>query len=158
MEDVYLKYYINQAGSGVGNFYSGPIYQRGYGVGSFLGGLFRSVLPILKKGSMALGRKLTSCGSNVISGMEQNVPVQSAVRKHGTQTLNNLKRKVLDKIAGNGYNGAKRVKVRQSKASSRTVQSKKKSNPKKTKSKKNNSKSKPKRTSKKTKLLSDIFR
>lgn len=29
MDEAYLKYYINQAGSGVGNFYSGPIYQRG---------------------------------------------------------------------------------------------------------------------------------
>lgn len=50
-EDIGLtRYYMSQAGSGIGEIYSGPIYQKGYGLGSYLGGLFRGILPILKRG------------------------------------------------------------------------------------------------------------
>lgn len=28
-EDLLTRYYLNQAGSGMGDFYSGPIYQKG---------------------------------------------------------------------------------------------------------------------------------
>lgn len=30
MVDVYTDYYMRQAGSGIGNIYSAPVYQRGY--------------------------------------------------------------------------------------------------------------------------------
>lgn len=29
MNDIYTNYYMQQAGSGIGNIYSGPVYQRG---------------------------------------------------------------------------------------------------------------------------------
>lgn len=160
MDEVYLKYYVNQAGSGVGHFYSGPIYQRGYGVGSFLGGLFRSVLPILKKGSLALGRELISCGSNVMDDIDNKIPVKVAVTNRGVEALSKLKRKVLKNMSGNGYNGAKRVKLAQSQKRARTVRSNKNKKPKKTNSKKKNKK-KPKTQRKKltnnSKFISDIF-
>lgn len=157
MDEAYLKYYVNQAGSGVGNFYSGPIYQRGYGVGSFLGGLFRSVLPLLKKGSLALGRELISCGTNVMDDIEQKVPVDVAVARHGLKSLSNLKRKVAN-MTGNGYKGVKKAKSTQSRNSDRAVpkNKKKKSAKAKTKKKTNNTKSK-KKIEKVIDSLSDIL-
>lgn len=111
---------------------------------------------------MALGREIISCGSNVITDMEQDIPVKTAIKQRGAQTLSNLKRKVLNNMTGNGYNGIKRVKVPQSKFNTRQVRSKAraKSKPKsKPKSKsKNNSNRKPlSKKSKKTKKLTDIF-
>jgi hypothetical protein len=39
-EEAIIQYYVTQAGNGVGTIYSGPVYQRGYGIGSFLGKCF----------------------------------------------------------------------------------------------------------------------
>lgn len=87
MEDVELltRYYANQAGSGVSSFYSGPIYQRGRGgslqrgngVGSFLGGLVRRILPILRKGTIAVGREVINSGTNIIKLSEITSPRSS---------------------------------------------------------------------------------
>lgn len=159
MDEVYLKYYVNQAGSGVGHFYSGPIYQRGYGVGSFLGGLFRSVLPILKKGTMALGRELLSCGTNVMNDIEQEVPADVAVLNRGKQTLSNLKKKMLN-MSGDGYKCVKKLKSNQSRTVRQTGRIKKKKSTKTSKKvvKKKNSKSNNKQKLKKLLTsVSDIF-
>jgi hypothetical protein len=50
-----VQYYLRQAGrnsrrdrNGIGPVYASPLYlQRGHGIGSFLGGLFRSVRPFV---------------------------------------------------------------------------------------------------------------
>lgn len=65
-EDLLTQYYIKQATAGNDLWYSGPIYQRGHGVGSFLGGLFRRILPILRKGTVAVGREFINSGSNFV--------------------------------------------------------------------------------------------
>jgi len=46
MNDPYLRHYSHQAGIGY-NVYRGVPHHEGYGIGSFLGCLFRSVLPLL---------------------------------------------------------------------------------------------------------------
>ena len=51
------QYYLAQAGGGFGQYYAGSSYQKGYGIGSWLGGLFRTVLPILRSGAVAVGRE-----------------------------------------------------------------------------------------------------
>lgn len=156
MDEVYLKYYVNQAGSGVGHFYSGPIYQRGYGVGSFLGGLFRSVLPLLKKGGIALGKELISCGTNVMQDIDQNIPASVAVKNHGKQSLSNMKKKFLN-MSGTGYKAIKKLKAVQSRKRTQRKQStKKKKSPTKKHPKKNTKTNKTTKSKKKQKL-SDIF-
>lgn len=88
--DILTKYYIAQAqtGSGSSSFYSGPIYQqgsgnlqRGSGVGAFLGGLFRRILPILKKGTVAVGKEVINSGANFISDIGNNVNPRTALKK-----------------------------------------------------------------------------
>ncbi|KAJ6642656.1 Pre-mRNA cleavage complex 2 protein Pcf11, partial [Pseudolycoriella hygida] len=94
-QDMLYQYYLNQAGSGIGDFYSGPIYQRGYGIGSFLGGLFKTVLPILKRAGVATGREILKNGTNFLNDVENNVSPRSAFSNRAKETVENLKRKVM---------------------------------------------------------------
>lgn len=62
-DDPYLSYYRQQqAGRGVTAVYRGAPYQRGHGVGSFLGGLFRTIAPILRSGAATIGREALRSG------------------------------------------------------------------------------------------------
>lgn len=103
VHDIYTEYYLNQAGSGFSNVYAGPAYQRGYGVGSFLGGLFRSLYPLLKKGSVALGSELLKAGASCISDMSHNGDPQEVFKKRGKETVQNLSKRVADHMFGKGY-------------------------------------------------------
>ena len=59
----YIAYYENQVD------YHGSPYQRGYEIGSFLGGLFRKALPILTKGFNAVGKEVFRSGVQVFDGV-----------------------------------------------------------------------------------------
>lgn len=123
MIDVYTEYYLNQAGSGIGNIYSGPVYQRGYGIGSFLGGLFRSALPLLRKGSIAIGKELLTAGTNFIDDVQQNKSPKEALKQRSKETLSNLKIKAINTMKGNGYIGRDKLKNTHSTKVRRRVQS-----------------------------------
>lgn len=120
-EDLLTQYYLAQAGSGMGDFYSGPIYQRGYGIGSFLGGLFRSILPLLKKTGVAIGKEVLHSGSNFISDLGNNVNPRAAFDMRAKETLQKIKKKVL---TGDGYKSVKRSKKRQLPKNNRSVKAK----------------------------------
>jgi hypothetical protein len=49
---AYHDYYIHQAGKGYPVF-AGRRYQRGHGLGSIFGGLFKAAMPLLKKGKLS---------------------------------------------------------------------------------------------------------
>lgn len=112
--DIYTEYYISQAGSGYSNVYAGPIYQKGSGIGSFLGGLFRSILPILKRSTAVVGAELLKSGANVITDLSHNEPPEAIIKKRGKETINNLSRIAGDHMFGSGYNTRTGVKRRQS--------------------------------------------
>lgn len=100
IEDASLtRYYISQAGSGIGELYAGPIYQKGYGLGSFLGGLFRGVLPILKKG-----------GTNVINDIQNNISPREAIKARGREALQKMAQKAM---FGDGFKYTSLPKKRQ---------------------------------------------
>jgi len=42
---------------GIPRVFVGSPYQRGHGIGSFLGGLFKKILPYLGKGVHAIGKE-----------------------------------------------------------------------------------------------------
>lgn len=123
-EDLLTKYYLAQAqaGSGMGGFYSGPIYQRGHGIGSFLSGLFRGVLPILKRGSIAVGKEILNSGANFINDLENNVDAKVALKKRTKEGYSNLKEKMKEKMmSGDGYKTRKHNKKQQSRVNRRGV-------------------------------------
>ena len=96
-----VQYYLHQAGRGIGGrggigpIYSVPaIYQRGYGIGSFLGGLWRMVRPILWSGAKIFGRETLRTGGTILSDMADNsdgTPAGHIISKHAKNLISNLK-------------------------------------------------------------------
>lgn len=158
--EALTQYYIAQAGSG-NSFYSGPIYQRGHGsihrgagVGSFLGGLFRRILPILKKGTIAVGREVINSGSNFINDIANNVSPRTALRKRTREVASNLAHKVM---TGEGYKLRANARKRQT---SKVTQVRNTKRRKTTQRKTNTTKNKPKSAGRKKvvkRKLKDIF-
>lgn len=136
--DPYTLYYLNQAGSGVGNVYAGCVYQKGHGIGSFLSGLFRCVLPMIKSGGSTVGSELLKTGVNIISDISRNESPEAAIKKRGKETLNNLSRIAGEKMFGCGYiqqSSGKRSHSSTSNRSAKKKKSAKKSTNKNTKKK-----------------------
>lgn len=166
-DDVYTQYYLNQAGSGFGNVYSGGVYQKGHGIGSFLGGLFRCVYPLLKSGSSAIGSELLKTGINIASDISRSEDPELSLKKRGKETINNLSQMMGDKMFGKGYKLNLKRKSTQS-AVSRQPQKKQKKKNQSNKNKQQKKKSPKKQTKKQVKkvnknlkskeeLLYDIF-
>lgn len=59
--------------------YKGAPYQRGHGIGSFLGGLFRTITPLLKSGARAVGKEALKTGMNVLGDVLSSVPPNQAL-------------------------------------------------------------------------------
>ena len=99
--DPLVRYYIHQAGRDIGSrgcigpIYSlPPIYQRGYGIGNFLGGLWRMVRPILWSGTKTVGREALRKGGKILSDMADNNDGSSPgniVSKHARDLISKLK-------------------------------------------------------------------
>jgi hypothetical protein len=84
------RYYINQAGGGGGDGGVGPIYavppfvQRGHGLVSFFGGLFRTLRPYVISASKALGRKAIRTGGRILTDIAESPQkgVKKIISKH----------------------------------------------------------------------------
>lgn len=149
MIDTYTDYYLRQAGSGFGAIYSGPLYQRGRGIGSFLSGLFRFVLPILKRGSVAAGKELFSAGAHFIDDINNKRPFKESLKERASEVITNLKRKATASMSGSGYKAKKKLKLDHFSNGYRGVKSSSGKIKKATR--------KNKKSSKKTSQYSDIF-
>ena len=64
---LYEDYYTRQSGAEVPVFY-GARTQRGHGLGSIIGGLFRRALPFLSSGAKILGQQAMNVASDMIDG------------------------------------------------------------------------------------------
>ena len=90
--------------------YVGSRYQRGHeGIGSFLAGLFRRVLPLVKGGVKTLGKEAFQTGLNVMSDVAiHNTPIKESLHSRIKQSGVNLKRKAEEKfdkmMEGSGRN------------------------------------------------------
>jgi hypothetical protein len=84
--DPLVLYYLNQAGRGEGSDGIGPVYalppfyQRGHGIGRFLGGLWRMVRPILLKASKTVGRETLHTGGQILTYIADNNDAGNVVK------------------------------------------------------------------------------
>lgn len=117
--DYYDVYFNAQTGGGgrtgyggISSVYVGSPNQRGHGIGSFLGGLFRRILPFLKAGAQTVGKEVLRTGVNaaqdiITGGLNPREAFKSRLRESGK----NLKRKAEEKIStlmrGSGYKSRK---------------------------------------------------
>jgi hypothetical protein len=76
---AYHDYYIHQAGKGYPVF-AGRIYQRGHGLGSIFGGLFKAAIPLLKTGAKTLGREALKTGLNIAGDVVQGRNIKQAAQ------------------------------------------------------------------------------
>ena len=115
----YTAYYSDQVGGRISRVYVGSATQRGHGIGSFLGGLYRAVLPLFKSGVKAIGKETLRSGLNMLDDVaNKNISIRDALKNRGNETADNLKRKALEKIdkmmTGSGYKKRRTTRKRQS--------------------------------------------
>ena len=134
----YTRYYDEQIGggwSGVRNVFAGSSFQRGRGIGSWLGGLIRRILPYVRSGAKTVGKETLRAGMKVIDDVANNgVNFKESIKSRAGESGRLLKRKAAEKITeimkGSGYKTTRRVKrQRQStkaRATARTTRTKRK--------------------------------
>ena len=78
---LYENYYIDQSGSGLPVFVGGR-GQRGHGLGSILSGLFRSALPMLRRGLATFGKHALKTGLDIANDVVAGDSLKEAAKKH----------------------------------------------------------------------------
>ena len=97
-----------QQGAEIGRIYVGAPYQQGASIGSFLGGVFRYILPMLKRGAKAVDKEALHAGVNIMSDVgERKTPFKDSFKERVRQSGENLQQNAkenLDKfMRGDGY-------------------------------------------------------
>jgi hypothetical protein len=119
----YVAYFEAQAdGRGVGGNFKSVRYQKGNGIGSFFGGLFRKILPYIKSGASALGSELLDTGVGLLRDHINNTDPKISIKNRLTTAGNNLSSKATNKIQsmlGLGYKKRKLLKSAHSPSSSK---------------------------------------
>ena len=109
---LYEDYYTKQSGGELPVFY-GARTQRGHGIGSVLGGLFRRALYFLKSGAEILGKQALNVATDIIDGKSFKESANDRL-KEGIQTSASQR----EAIQQSGR-GVRRKRRRQSKKSSK---------------------------------------
>lgn len=86
VQNPYVTYYVNQVGSGL-PVYAGIPGQRGRGFGQVLGSLFRSAVPLLKRGAIALGKKALATGVQVASDVAGGEDIKSSLKRRAKEQV-----------------------------------------------------------------------
>ena len=92
----YTGYYLNQAGYGVGPVFQGQRFRSGYGLGGFFASLFRSAVPMLKRGAKVAGRALLRTGLDVASDALAGGNIKESAQQRFQQTGHNLATQAVD--------------------------------------------------------------
>ena len=133
------RYYVSQAGGGgsgsdgIGPILSLPHYvQRGHGIGNILGGLFRTLRPLLfsgirtagKQAAKTLGREALRTGGRILTDIADNpdTSYKDIISRQVHNTFQNLS----TKMTGKGRKRKRRPASRASKKARRTTGKKKK--------------------------------
>jgi hypothetical protein len=77
---MYEDYYMAQSGNGLPVF-EGSRGQRGHGLGSMLSGLFRSAMPMLKRGLQIFGRHALRTGAQIANDVADGGNFGESARK-----------------------------------------------------------------------------
>ena len=95
---LYEDYYTKQNGGELPVFY-GARTQRGHGIGSVLGGLFRRALPFLKSGAEISGKQALNVATDMIDGKSFKESAKDRL-KEGIQTFANQREAIQQSGSG----------------------------------------------------------
>lgn len=125
-DKVWFDFYLDQAkqtGHGINGF-QGMAFQRGNGLGSFLGRLFRSIFPVAKqigkKVGRSIGKEALGMGANVIGDLAKGRNIKASLKEHGLNATSNLINK-----AGNSFKNQSGGRIGKRKVVSKAVPVKK---------------------------------
>lgn len=122
--DSVTDYYVNQAGQGLG-YYQGIPLQRGYGFGSIFSSLFRSAMPLFKKGAKALGRQVLRSGvdfaNDVVQGRDLKTAAVERAKEAGRLLSDKASTKVKTMLGGHKRKRLARKNVIRKKARKATA-------------------------------------
>ena len=90
----YDSYYVSQVGAGIPVYHGGEL-QYGNGLGNLLGGLFRSAIPLLKKGAKALGKTALQTGADIVDDVRSGKNIKSSVKKRAREAGRNVGNKAV---------------------------------------------------------------
>ena len=103
-----------QVGNGAMAYFHGAPVQRGYGLGGLLSGLWRSAVPLLKRGAKAVGKTLLSSGmdvaGDVLSGKNLKTSVKSRAKEATDQLTNQAVKRVQNTLSRQNGRGKKSTK------------------------------------------------
>ena len=110
---AYEDYYCTQAGHGLPVFVGGR-NMRGRGLGSLLGGLGRSLIPLLKSGGKALFKQGAQTGMQVVQDVLSGQNIKSAMKQRARQAGKRLFDQAIGQVTGRaappGQPARKRIK------------------------------------------------
>lgn len=119
----YTHYYVTQAQTGSGMpYFTGISNQRGHGLGSFLGGLFRSVLPFLSSSARILGKEALTAGGNVLSDIAQGRQPMESVKRAAAEAGKHMVERLSSSMGGSGIKRTRSQAFLQSPLSTRRRQ------------------------------------
>ena len=84
---AYQNYYLNQVGHG---YFNGARYQQGYGLGNIFSSIAKTVLPLVKNGSKAIGKQVLRSGVGFASDVLSGKNVKQAAIDRAKATGSNL--------------------------------------------------------------------
>jgi hypothetical protein len=135
--------------------------QQGRGLGNILGKLFRSAMPILKRGATLLAPHAARFGSRVLGDVADGTDVLESVKKHAKQSGNDIVGAVVNTQKGNGRKRTAKASKKPRQKKARPVHMRKPARPKK-KSPKTRRRSKPIKSQGKPpsleKNINDVFK
>jgi hypothetical protein len=80
----YIDYYLHQAGSGI-SVYGGVENQKGHGLGSILGSLFRSATPLLKSIGKKVGKQVLHSGLQVADDVLSGSNLKQSLKRRAKE-------------------------------------------------------------------------
>jgi hypothetical protein len=80
----YIDYYLHQARSGV-SVYGGVENQKGHGLGSILGSLFRSATPLLKSIGKKVGKQVLHTGLQVADDVLSGSNLKKSLKRRAKE-------------------------------------------------------------------------
>lgn len=122
---MYEDYYLRQSGNGLPVFH-GSSGQRGHGLGSMLSGLFRSAVPMIKRGLATFGRHALKTGLEIAGDMTEGKSFKDSARERFVPTIIPGIKRFVDEEILNEQSGSGRRRRRSQKRTKISAGEKKK--------------------------------
>ena len=79
----YDDYYARQVGGAL-PYFTGARVQKGHGFGSLVSGLLRSIAPLIKRGALALGKRVLTTGAQIAGDVVDGQSIKKATKRRAT--------------------------------------------------------------------------